>query len=157
LFVSCVTEKRCNNKFPPQIKTEYIEKVKDSIIYKYIDVPVYIKGDTVYQTDTVYISPNGLINSKPVYAETDFAKAMAKVFNSRLYLYLYQKDTTFNQRYDSVIKEAWHYKQLSEKKQIVKEVKYIPGFYKFMTVVGIALSLLFIGLILFSFGAIRNL
>lgn len=41
LFTGCVTAKRCNAKFPPQVISDsiYIEKLKE--------VPVYIDGDTI--------------------------------------------------------------------------------------------------------------
>lgn len=110
---SCVTQQKCNTKFPPQTNTITKDSVvyKDSIVYKPIKVPVYIKGDIVTKYDTIYKdNVTGLVNSKPVYAETAFAKAIAQVTNSKLKLQLIQKDSTFNVTLDSLTKEVYHWK-----------------------------------------------
>ena len=137
---SCVTQKKCNTKFPPQIVTITKDSIvtRDSVVYKPLEIPVYIKGDTVTKTDTLYRDiKTGLINSKPVYAETEFAKAKAQVINSKLNLELIQKDSTFKVKTDSLNKEVYHWKEkynsILEKQVVTKEVKvgkfYVWSFY----------------------------
>jgi len=135
---SCVTQKRCNEKFPQVASTIIKDSIvyRDSIIYKPIIVEVKIPGDTVTKETIVYLN-KGLVNSFPLIAETTFAKAIAQVVNSKLTLNLYQKDTTYNQRYDSVVKEAYYWKERYNSKEVTKvvEKKVIPKFYIWMSVI----------------------
>jgi len=159
LTTSCVTQKACDRKFPPQ---EYVNQkdsiyVKDSIIYKPIDVPVYIKGDTVIQSDTVIVEPKTkLPKSKPVYAETEFAKATAQVKNGKLYLTLIQKDSMF--KVQAMAKEAYYWKEKYNSKEsvVIKEVKFIPAYHKVMSIVGLILSVGFLAYIVFKVRAMLN-
>lgn len=91
-FSSCATEKRCYKKHPPQIE------IRDSVVYKNIEIiihdTVFIYGDTVTLSDTVYInSVTGLITSNRLMSETEYAKAWAQVIDSKLFLELIQNDT----------------------------------------------------------------
>lgn len=136
IMSGCITQKRCNSKFPPQTITIVKDSIitKDSIVYKPVEVLVHIKGDTVTKHDTVYRDiKTGLINSKPVYAETEFAKAKAQVVNSKLNLELTQKDSTFKVKTDSLNKEIYHWKEKYNfiYKKEVDSIKYIPKIYKF--------------------------
>jgi len=142
LLSSCVTQSKCDRKFPPQQYTNVKDSLvlKDSTVYSYAEIPVYIKGDTVTKHDTVFRDKKtGLINSKPVYAETDFAKAKAQVVNSQLKLELVQKDSTFKVRTDSLLKEIYHWKEQynTVNTQKVKEVKYIPKIYSIFALIGL--------------------
>lgn len=80
---SCVTQRRCAEKFPLQ----------DSIVYH----------DTVYyvtlETDTVY---NTSVITDTVYASTGTAGGSAWVINDTIYLNVWQKDTIIEYR-DSVM------------------------------------------------------
>jgi len=134
IFSSCVTSKRCNQKFPPQIITTERVVIKDSIVYKPFEVPVYIKGDTVVvkSTDTIWRDKTtGLFNSKTVFAEVEFAKAWANVINSKINLKLIQKDTLFKQKTDSLNKEIYHWKEAYTNKEFTKIVKENTKFAKF--------------------------
>ena len=63
LLSSCITEKRCNEKFPPRESVE----VRDSIVYR--DTTIIIPPDTISFTfidtcqdmDTVFITKNGKV------------------------------------------------------------------------------------------------
>jgi len=153
MLSSCVTQKACNKKYPPEVITEIAEKIiiRDSIVEKIINVPVYIKGDTINNYDTVVLNKyTGLINSKPVYAETEFSKAEAQVINSRLSLELIQKDTLFSVQ--AIAKEAyyWREKYREELTKTVKEVRYIPNFYHVMGIIGVISSVLFLVWLIFK-------
>lgn len=142
ILSSCITEKRCYNKYPPKTVVEVRDSIykKDSIIYKVIQVPVYIKGDTIVRNDTVYKdNKTGLINSKPLYAETEFAKATAKVTNSILNLTLIQKDSLFSVKSDSLIKEAyfWKEKYNSSKTIEIIESRSVPKIYRIFSMIGL--------------------
>jgi len=137
---SCVTQKKCNNKFPPQTITITKDSIvtKDSVVYKPLEVLVYIKGDTITKHDTVYVDKKtGLVNSKPIYVETEFAKAKAQVINSKLNLELIQKDSTFKVKTDSLLKEIYHWKEkynsVVSNRVVTKEIKvgkfYVWSFY----------------------------
>lgn len=142
IFSSCVTQKACDRKFPPQESVIVKDSIatRDSIIYKPVDVPVYIKPDTVVKSDTVIIeSDTKLPNSKPVYAETEFSKATAQVKSGKLTLTLIQKDTMF--KVQAMAKEAYYWKEkyYSEASKEVVEKKVIPKFYNIMTWVGVTI------------------
>ncbi len=109
ILSGCVTQKRCYNKFPPQIIT------KDSIIYKDKLVILYdtiiIKGDTVRKSDTVVVDRlTGLINSDSVSADSEYAHAVAQVVNSKLFLNLIQKDTAIARMLKKNIREVEIYR-----------------------------------------------
>lgn len=143
LSVSCVTQKACDRKFPPQniVITKDSIVTRDSIVLKNIEVPVYIKGDTVSKSDTVFITTKP--NSKPVFVETSFAKATAQVINGKLTLELTQKDTLF--KVEALAKESYYwkekYKEASSQK-VVRE-KYVPLLYKILSFIGL-IALIFI-------------
>ena len=143
ILSSCNTQKRCDSKYPPKVIVEVRDSIyeKDSIIYKVVEVPVYIKGDTITRKDTVYKdSKTGLVNSNALYAETEFAKATAKVTNSILNLTLIQKDSVFSVKSDSLIKEAYYWKEkyYSSKSTEIVELKTIPKIYKIFSLLGLA-------------------
>lgn len=135
VFTSCVTQKACNRKFPLQENVITTEKivVRDSIVYKPVEVLVPIKGDTVTKYITVVTdSKTGLVNSKPVYAETEFAKAVAQVKRGELYLELIQKDSILKVTSDSLVKEVYYWKEKynTTEKTVAKKEYIIPTIYK---------------------------
>jgi hypothetical protein len=89
---ACTTERRCAIKYPQQIITKDCVIYKDVIKQIIIHDTLFIIGDTVHSTDTVYVL-DGLIHSSPVFATVDFANAKAQVINSKLFLDLFQNDT----------------------------------------------------------------
>jgi len=162
LLSSCVTQKACDRKYPPQnyIISKDSTVIKDSTIYSYAEIPVYIKGDTVVKHDTVIKDKQtGLINSKPVYAETEFAKATAQVVNSKLKLELIQKDSTFKIKTDSLLKEVYHWKELYKSKDTttVKEVKVVPKVYSIFGLIGLISVITLIAYLIFKLRGLFNL
>lgn len=162
LLSSCVTQRKCDRRFPPETYTQIKDSlvIKDSVIYSYAEIPVYIKGDTVTKHDTVFKDKKtGLINSKPVYAETDFAKVTAQVVNSQLKLELVQKDSTFNVITDSLMKEVYHWKEQynSVNTQKVKQVEHIPKVYTIFALIGLLTVIITILYFIFKFKDKLNL
>jgi len=153
LLGSCVTQKACDRKYPPQVTTIVKDSIvaRDSIVEKIVEVPIYIKGDTVVKTDTVLIDKKtGLANSKPVYAETDFAKATAQVKDGKLNLTLIQKDSLFKIQVIARESYFWKEKYFTEKSKEVKQVKVVPKYYSIMAMVGLFSIVLLIGYIIFK-------
>ena len=153
LLSSCVTQKACDRKFPPQVTTIVKDSVvtRDSIVEKLVEVPVYIKGDTIIKSDTVWRDKTtGLANSKPVYAETDFAKATAQVKDGKINLTLIQKDSLF--RVQVLARESyfWKEKYFKEKSKEVKIIKVVPKYYSIMSTIGIISLILLVAYIIFK-------
>lgn len=110
---SCMTERKCNNKYPQKVI------VKDSIVYKLKEVIIhdtlYLAGDTIAVSDTVYVdNVTGLLTSNRIYSETEYAKAWAQIINNKLFLELIQKDTAIAR----VIKENIEIKEVYVTKTI---------------------------------------
>jgi hypothetical protein len=139
LLLGCVTQKRCNEKFPSQSFTKDSIVYKDKLVYKDTTIYVPIPGDTVYKDTLVYVDKfTGLVNSKKVYAFTSLAEAIAWVSNSKLYLTLIQKDTTIEVRLDSALKEVtyWKEKYHSSSSVVVKETVKSPWYMKVLSWIG---------------------
>ena len=143
LASSCVTQRRCLQKFPPEVKTDtvFYEVVRDSIVYRDTTIILTLPGQTVI--DSIFIKP-GVVETSPVVLETALARAEAYYRTPKVYLKLIQKDTTIQVRLDSALRDAYHWKaQYYEilAQTLIKE-KYIPEIYKIALwlVIGIAFS-----------------
>jgi len=129
IFSGCVTQSKCDRKFPPQVMVI----TKDSIIrttntiYKDTLIYVYLKGETKYSTDTVWIE-NGLIRSNKNHLFTSFADSWAWVENGRLYHQLIQKDTLIGQEIKDAVRLTWESAErfYNTKEVQVKTERYIP-------------------------------
>jgi len=144
MFTNCSPCKRLQRKCPPQI--EYIKYdsliIKDSIIYKDKEVPVYIPGDTVYNDKPIPVSTG--LNVAPMILENDYALAKAWISNSRLKMQLEQKEQVIKYKVDSAIQIAkhWEYKYTHEKQTEVIKERYIPKIYKIALFLAISAVLL---------------
>ena len=135
---SCATVNRCNRKFPPaesvivkdSVVTRTITEYKDSLIYLTLPSDTFTKIEYAYRINPVNPS---LIDIDSIMSENEFSKAFAWVQQSSLGLSLISKDTTLQFRLDSAIRESTHWNELYhlELKKEVKEVKFIPQFYRF--------------------------
>lgn len=83
LASSCVTQRRCYEKFPPQ---DTLITWHDTVFF------VSLKTDTVYKYGTI---------TDTVYANTGTAGGSAWVINDTIYLNVWQKDTVLLYR-DSI-------------------------------------------------------
>lgn len=135
MLAGCTTQRKCNNKFPP----ETIIIRKDSIIrtthtvYRDTTVYVHVPAEVKYSTDTVIIK-DGIIQSRKSHLTTSFAESLAWVEKGRLYHELQQNDTLIGFEVKDAIRLTWERaeKYYSEKQQTVVTKKYIPLFYKIM-------------------------
>ncbi|MFA7361999.1 MAG: hypothetical protein WC139_13285 [Candidatus Kapaibacterium sp.] len=134
-FSSCVTQRKCQIKFPPQVTTI----IKDSIreVIKLRDTTIYVKlpADTVTISDTIYVK-DGVTVFKEIKAETILATARVWIGQNRLNLTLADKDTTLTIKLKDALKtsEFWQSKYVNEKQ--VVEVKYTPKFIKVLAWIG---------------------
>ena len=115
ILAGCATQKRCFEKWPPEIKVDTVERT----VVQYVDTTVYVQmpGDTVEVNVPVYIVDT--VEGKPIVityeearAETEYAEARAWVEKSVLELELIQKDSLIEIRLDSVIAIKDHYVEL---------------------------------------------
>lgn len=105
LFSSCVTQKKCLEKYPnppPSIEkvVETVTVFKDTIIY------VYLAADTVYMTDTVIVDKEGRVNYPLARLDTEYAWSTLEIKNSMVFHYLYQKESKIAQTIENAIKES---------------------------------------------------
>ena len=102
---SCVTQRACNRKFPPQVTTitnTVTETIlRDTIIY------ITLPGEVVTSPgDTVYIDRvTGLSTSRKSTLETTYASSWAQVVNGILLHELEQKESEIEQRIENAIRE----------------------------------------------------
>jgi len=148
IMVSCVTQRRCYEKFPPSISFEIKTMKRDSIIYRDTTLFVTLPGER--SIDSIPVPCPVIPGYKPdtAFAETSLAWAKAWLSRSRIKLQLEQKDTTITVRLDNAIKEAYYWKSEYEKiKEVPPPQKYIPSAYKtafwaWIIIIALALGLL---------------
>jgi hypothetical protein len=137
LSASCVTLRKCQNKFPPQTSVIVKDSIitKDTIIYRDKIIPFIIKGDTVFAEKKVPV----YVDISPVWTQTEYASASAWVQDSKLKLQLIQKDQVIKIIIDSAFKEVSHWKEMYNNKEVTKVLppeKYVPKIVKFFAWTG---------------------
>ena len=128
---NCVTQKRCSIKYPA--KTDSVEVVfyRDSIVYRDTGSVVHIPGKVIHDTVSIPCPP-----PPPTFipdtarAETEFAVAKAWFDYPNIDLLLTQKDTLLTFRFDSLIREAYYWKEKYLTITNTVTVKKIPIVYK---------------------------
>ena len=130
MTVSCVTQRRCNAKFPILHDTLRITILHDTIIFRDRLVPIHFSGDTVNALAPAPCPqiPNFIPDT--ARAETALASAKAWLQFPNVYLQLIQKDTTIITRLEKAEQETIHWKSEYEQVKQTREVKYIPTIYK---------------------------
>lgn len=126
LISGCATQKRCEQKFPPQIVRTDSVITKTQTIYRDTTIFVYLPGDTVYDTVHVILR-DGIANSRASIHESDLAWSKAQVVDGVLIHELRMKDTALAVMIENAIRES---ATLTEKStgetRIVKE-NYLTG------------------------------
>jgi hypothetical protein len=153
LFAGCATQKRCLRRFPPAGKTEYIERVHDSIVYRDTTILIRIAGQKQIDSIPVPCPPPPLeYIPDTAYAETSLALAKAWYNYPNIKLLLVQKDTSLKRQLNDAVKEAYHWKSEYEKKTVITEpVKFIPGVYKVAFWLWIFIIVSIIGLLVLKY------
>jgi hypothetical protein len=140
-FTGCVTEKRCNSKFP----TEVMIIRKDSIITEketiFRDTTIFIRipGENQYYTDTIYIK-DGQLYFKPSHLRTSFAESRAWIENGHIRHTLTQNDTIISVRIKDAIRLTWERaeKYFTKDQTRIVEIKVIPKWVQIFAFLGAA-------------------
>lgn len=78
LLTSCVTQRKCAAKFPPQITSTTI--IKDSVVYR--DTTITVPGDTVTFTDSIPCPD--VVYEKTQKSEKGTVKATVKIKDGKI-------------------------------------------------------------------------
>lgn len=122
VFSSCVTSRRCLEKFPPVVTVDTVETILivDTTIY------VQLPADTVIKEMPVEVEPD--YSSDIAVARGEYATARAWIANRSLHVQLTTNDTLIAWRIDSLA--LVNTKTITVEKERIVEVKKIPEFYK---------------------------
>ena len=147
VVVSCATEKRCLNKFPPRevhdTITNNVTIYRDTTIYK--EIP----GETVVKEVPILL-PTPMPEIEPVRAEVDLASAEARILKDKLRLTLIQKDSILEFKIDSAIRVSADTVRIKDLKIVEKpiEPKWYPFFKAGFWILGVLMILTILLLIL---------
>jgi hypothetical protein len=148
---SCVTQKRCLQKYPPQIVeverviTEINTVTRDTTVY------VHLPGNTIFLTDTLIVFKTDSISSKTSFLETPLAWSEAHIKFNKLFHVLHQKDTTLIFRLQGALKEIDRLEKIvSEKVTTVQVPAKLTWFQRMRLSMG---SFLLISILIFLMGA----
>ena len=127
IFSSCMTQKRCAERFPPQIVKE-TETITE-IVYRDTTVYVQIPADTVKLTDTmyVYLTPEGH-QTRLSELHTELSFSTAQVVDGRLRHELFQKETEIERVIRNAIKENSTHTTTTV--DVIHEVPYVTWWHK---------------------------
>lgn len=140
ISTSCVTQRRCYDKFPP----DTVKIVRDTTIYKDTTIYIHLPGDTVRDSIPVPVSIPPDINRKPAEAHTSLAHARAWIENRQLKLELTQKDSLFQVQLDSAIRANKHQETITRivEKPLPPKPFYKVGFFILLGLVLFTITLL---------------
>ena len=141
MFSSCVTKKRCAEKFPPQIITEI--KTVTETVYRDTTIYIHVPPDTIYAKKVIFKTPEGWQTELSVLDQT-YAKSSAQVVNGILKHGLFQKETYIEQLIKDAVRE--NSTHTVEYKTEINEVPYIPAWHKFaswFTIINLLLLFLY--------------
>ena len=138
-----MTQRRCTEKFPPQISIIRKDSIvtKDTVIYRDRIVHDTIPADTMNESKPLPPTTDPKIKelkSSVVHLENDYATAKAWIEGWQLILELIQKGQVIDRILKDAEKETRHWRELYEseiKKEIVN-IKYIPLFVKILAWIG---------------------
>lgn len=149
---SCITQQKCNEKFPP-VTLEKEVYIHDTVNIKETvrDTTIIVKAgkdSVIYKSDTIRIK-DGVVNSKPVITEGKYATATGQVINSKLIVKLEERSYDLEVRLKGALKDKEIYKtyyEVSKEKQaITKEVK-VGKFYVWYFYISLVILILYWGL-----------
>lgn len=126
LSTSCISQKRCNEKYPPTTSTEtnYIETVKE--------VPVYLEGDSI-----LIDVPVDCPDQELAEVETGKLKQTISILKGRL---LSRTDV----KPDTVYIDVVEVKETIREVKVPQPVKFTPKWIKILAWFGFGSGLLFI-------------
>jgi hypothetical protein len=150
LLSGCVTQKRCEQKFPPEISTVTETITKTVTVYRDTTIFVHMPGDTVRDTIEVVVD-RGIANSKPSIHETKFAWSKAQVINGLLLHQLIQKDSVLKFMLDNAIRESTTAIENKTTQTRILEKNYVTGWQWFQIWLGRILVVLIVFVVIFRY------
>lgn len=136
---SCVTQKRCMEKFPPSIDTT----IKDSISIEkeYIDTIVYIPGDSIIIRDTIYCDEDNNVVYIPQTRPSESGRANADISFDNGILNINFKCDSLEYEIEKYKELTRHYKETQKTitKHHIQEKEVIPWWI--WIVIGVLISL----------------
>jgi len=159
---SCVTQRRCNDKFPAKetTVTTYNTVTRDSIALRYDSIPVYYPVPFLQIKDSIIIRyENGQSMSDKLILRGNFSQAIVQVKNGKLYGTL-TEEGVMKLRVQRIMQD--HYiktlQSTIEKTKAVVAEKYIPVWVKRLAWTGSIYLFLTVALIgLFVYGKFMKL
>ena len=151
LTVSCVTQKRCLQRFPPV--TDTVRIVKDSIRVITRDTTIFIHLPGEVKIDSVIIPcppPKADFIPDTAYAYTTLAFAKAWWKYPSIKLKLVQKDSTINAELKNALTEKFYWHSEYDRVTKVYKEKYVPGFWKFCSFAFIGICVALIGFVVWK-------
>lgn len=127
LLSGCVTQRKCNLKFPPSVQRDsiYVETVKE--------IPVLIPGDTINLEIPINCPDQDI-----VFVENFKLRQQIRILNGKLVSNtLIKPDTVFVHTKETITK--------TKEVKVLQPVKFIPKFFKFCTWGFVFIILLIIG------------
>mgnify|MGYP001045473195 CR=1 FL=1 len=124
-ITSCVTQRRCNDKFPPQVTV--IDSTTTRIVTEYRDTTVYVQlpGDTAYQSITIRDSAGQIVSGRSEL-RTSLAYSAAWINSGRLQHVLQQNDTLLPVTVENAIRVTWERAERFYSRQEVKATPIWP-------------------------------
>jgi len=123
LFFGCVTQKRCNQKFPPVSETIYKDSIIEREITVYVDTIIYVELPAREIIKEVKVPVPITFKSDTVFAVGDYSSAKAWIVKRELKLKL-NEGAKIKIDLEKAIRETtyWKEKYINEKKTVVVEV-----------------------------------
>lgn len=136
IFTSCVTQKKCNEKFPStaSIDSIRIETVKE--------IPVYLPGDSI-----LIDVPADCSDIEPVIFENGKLKQTISILSGKL-------TSLTNIKPDTLYVPVTEVKTVVKEVKVPEKVKYVPNIIKVFSWVGISAA---IGIFIFLFIKIKKI
>lgn len=145
LFSSCVTQRRCVEKFPPITTIDTVETIL------IVDTTIYVRLPADMVVDSILVEVEPDYSSEVVSAKAEYGSARAWINDGKLRLQLTMNDTLIAYRIDSLA--LVNTKTITVEKERVLEVKKVPPFYKATLYIAI---LLFVLVLCLFFLALRK-
>lgn len=122
IFSSCVTKKKCLEKFPPVSLNE----VEINTTYRDHVITLRMQSEQVQNQNDIIIISDSVINVEPSYIETSHAYSRAYIENNKLFHTLFQREIIS----DTIIQIKEVEKLITEKQ--VTEVPVNPWYVKYI-------------------------
>jgi len=145
LFSGCVTQKRCNEKFPPKSEIIYKDSIIEREITVYVDTIIYVELPPKEVTNTVYVPTPITFKSDTVFAVGDYSTAKAWIAKRELKLKL-NEGAKFKIELNKAIRESTYWKEryINDKQTEIVEVNKLKKWQISLMVIGLISILLII-------------